>query len=868
MPRASGGGTAPTVRLRALRDALWLLRDLTLPYLRRHRLRTILTLAGVVIGTQVVVAVRLIDRSVVASFAHTIDTLAGNAALQVSDPGAGVPEALIAPVAAAPGVDGAAGLVEGTLTTAWGELAVFGVDVLGDQRVRETQFPREHVHLEDELAFVNAPDSIALSTSFLARSGLERGGRLAAVGPLGRVSLVVRGTLDPEGPAALFGGAVGLVDLPTAQRLLGRAGLVDQIDVTLRPGATAAEVAAALEPIVGGAGSVHTPHERAIGLGTMLENFEFVLTLAGAFTVMVSFFLVYHTLRTAILHRRREFAIVRAVGFRTSALGIAMAMEAVGFGVVGALLGAPLGVAAANAALEVVAGAVGALYQRLEHAALAPAPSDFLLAGAVGVLTALVAAAGPARDAARTPVLASLGTGREDSEHRWLALAGVALCAATVAFTRVDIRAAGMWGQVVVIGAIVVLAIGYALLVPEVIRLLLEPLERRRRRGLGVSTGLAVASVRRRAGRLRSTVSATMVAFALVLSTNSMVRSMQRTILAWIDDALSADLYVSRTPDLPLPASPTLAGDLDGTLRATPGIEAVVSTRVTTVRVNGRMAVLRSIDAAALGHWRLHETESVGSTYRERFAAGDAVLVSDNLAHLERLHAGDTLVLPTPAGTRRFAIAAVVPDYTLDIGTVMIDSATYRRLWSDPLVTSYLVWLAPGAQATDVAPEIRRRLGDGVPLAILSAREFKSGIATVLANALRLSYAVALVGILVATIGVVNFFLVEVADRSREIGLLRSVALDGGQLRRMLLAEACIIGLLGGILAWLYGWPASYLTTVWGPRLGTGWRIVLDFPVALALAVVLLSAATATAAAMLPLRRLGRVPVGTLVGIE
>src|SRR5262249_53244694 len=173
------------------------------------------------------------------------------------------------------------------------------------------------------------------------------------------------------------------------------------------------------------------------------------------------------------------------------------------------------------------------------------------------------------------------------------------------------------------------------------------------------------------------------------------------------------------------------------------------------------------------------------------------------------------------------------------IGTVMVDSATYRRLWSDPLVTSYLVWLAPGAHATDVAPEIRRRLGDGVPLAILSAREFKSGIATVLANALRLSYAVALVGLLVATIGVVNCFAVEMAVRCREIGLLRSVALAGGPLRRMLLAEACIIGLLGGLLAWLSGWPASYLTTVWGPRLGTGWRIVLDFPVALALAVVL-----------------------------
>ena len=239
-----------------MRALVWLLRDVTVPALRLHPLRAMLTLVGVVVGVQLVTTIQLVNRATLRSFERTFATVAGDADLQLSNGDVGVAESWIEVLARDPGVASVSGLVRGTLATPAGSLNVFGVDLLADQALRERQFPRRHVHLGDELRFVNAVDSIALSTSYAAAAGVALGDGLAATGPSGAIRLVVRGTLDPVGPATLFGGAVGLVDLPTAQRLFARDGRVDEIDVLLSEGVDRAAVTARLGALVAGGGTL------------------------------------------------------------------------------------------------------------------------------------------------------------------------------------------------------------------------------------------------------------------------------------------------------------------------------------------------------------------------------------------------------------------------------------------------------------------------------------------------------------------------------------------------------------------------------------------------------------------------------------
>ena len=146
------------------------------------------------------------------SFEHTFATIAGEADLQLSNGDVGVSETLIERARGRSRRGERVGIVRGTLATRFGTLTVFGVDLLADQQLRERQFPRRHVHLGDELRFVNADDLDRARRRRLRRRRRRRGldTPLDATGPTGPTRLVMRGTLDPVGPATLFGGAVGL----------------------------------------------------------------------------------------------------------------------------------------------------------------------------------------------------------------------------------------------------------------------------------------------------------------------------------------------------------------------------------------------------------------------------------------------------------------------------------------------------------------------------------------------------------------------------------------------------------------------------------------------------------------------------------
>jgi putative ABC transport system permease protein len=855
--------------LSTARAALWLTHDVTLASIRQHWMRSLLTLIGVIIGIQVVVAVGVLNRSILGSFQQTIQTIAGSADLQVSNGSAGVPEDLVTALASVEGVQSAEGLIQGTVETANGELTVFGVDLLGDQGIRETQFSKRNVHIKDGLAFANAPDSVAISTSFASRAALTLGSSVAVTAPTGQTTVTVRGLLDPVGPAALFGGDVALVDLPTAQRLFAHEGLVDEIDIALKNPETAQAIAERLRPIVGGAGSIEPPRERGATLGSMLAGVQTVLTLVSLFAVIVGAFIIYHTMETAIAHRRREFALARALGYRRRVLLVAIVVEAIAYGLAGTLIGAVLGIASARVSLALVTGGMAAIWGRVGTSSLSLTPLDLTVAAALGIGSSLVASIMPALAAARVQIIEQLQ--HQDFEaprgtDLRGALIGVGCGVLGYGVLSSGLRPSTFVGKVTMImGGVVVLAVGYAYVTPLVVRIVVSACRMVAARLRPAAPSLAIENVARNPRKYRGTIAALMVAFAMVLIVGAFVQSLRGSILSWLDETLSADLYICAGSHLPLPSGPTFADTIEPDLRSIPGVAEVSGSRMINVRIGDTLAVLRTVTVGGLERHHYPVVEGRLASVPEAFARGDAVLVSDNFAYHHGLHAGDTLSLATPSGERRFQISAVVVDYTLDVGTIVIERETYKRLWKDNLVNGLLVWLSPGADRDGIRATIAQRLTPRFSFTILTGREFSAQLADVLDGALLMTYAVQLVAIAIATIGVVNFFLAEVLDRRREIGLLRSVAFTRRQLRRVLAAEALLVGSIGGLMATLYAWPVARLLVTRSTRLVSGWSLTFDFPVRLAIATVAIAAVTSVLAAYYPAERAARRRISELV---
>ena len=213
----------------------------------------------------------------------------------------------------------------------------------------------------------------------------------------------------------------------------------------------------------------------------------------------------------------------------------------------------------------------------------------------------------------------------------------------------------------------------------------------------------------------------------------------------------------------------------------------------------------------------------------------DNVVVNESLAARYGLKKGDTIELPTPEGTRRFGIAAVVVAYESDSGVIWMDLQTYRRHWKDPVVDIFEVIVEPGAAVQTVREDILARFSKERILFAMPSREFKAEVQKMLDRSFEVNNAVVIVQMIIAGFGIIITLLASVFERTREIGILRSIGMTRNQVSRIVILESMLLGACGGILGSatgiLVGWlnlegffridlGASMRYEVHGPSLG------------------------------------------------
>jgi putative ABC transport system permease protein len=69
-------------------------------------------------------------------------------------------------------------------------------------------------------------------------------------------------------------------------------------------------------------------------------------------------------------------------------------------------------------------------------------------------------------------------------------------------------------------------------------------------------------------------------------------------------------------------------------------------------------------------------------------------------------------------------------------------------------------------------------------------------------------------GFIVASFGIVNTLTMNVLEQTRELGLLRAVGMTRRQIRKMMLCQAVILGVMGAVLGVLAGITSAYVINV------------------------------------------------------
>lgn len=808
---------------------LWL--ALILRPLRNDVGRTALSLLAVALGVAVVVAIRVANRAAVAAFERTTQSLAAHADLLVTGPEP-IPLALLPRLFP---LNAQAEITPYLERRVWDQehhdsLEVLGIDLVAEASQRGVALtPRSGA---PPVPAANAPlPLILLPSSYMRRHQLRRGGR---------ITLAMGGSLHPFQIGVAPSGEFALLDLPAALAAFEPRGpaRADGLRVSLAPEVHPAAFARRLAALVPAPDTVAPPAARVRNQAQLLAAFRANLAALSYVALLIGLFLIYNTVSISVVRRRTAIATLRALGATRGQVVRLFLAEGAALGLTGGAIGVLAGWLLGARALALVQQTVHSLYS--SSAARAPvgahlAAGDWFWGLGLALGAGLLAAWAPARQASGTRPAQALGRGSAETALRlrlgWAAGAAVMLALAALALAQLPAFGNIPWFG---FGSALAAVLAWAAITPVVLALLLPRL----RRGAGLS-GLAAAAL---AGALRRSSILTVavaVAIGIMLGVAIMVGSFRQTVTVWIGQQLQNDVFLQaadwdRNRPVPLPQAVIAAA------ASTPGVRGVAASHTQSWRFRGQPVVLNTrwplSGAAAQPQWSFLS----GGLAR---GAGEA-MVSEPFARRFHLWTGNTLSL---AGTR-LRITGVFYDYSSSQGMIELPAAAYTRVFGPPRPTELGLDAMPGLAPGELLRRTQAALSPRSAVIVADNASIRRQAIQVFDQTFRITWALEVITLLVAILGVANTLLAVVLERAPEFTVLRFLGATRVQIRRLLLAEAALVACFALALGWGVGLVLSLILARVINVQSFGWSIQFHPPygfLAIASAVVWLATVAA-----------------------
>jgi len=589
---------------------------------------------------------------------------------------------------------------------------------------------------------------------------------------------------------------------------------VNRIDILFEPTADKAAVQERVESIVAQRADVRTPESQNTNTQEIVSGFQIGFTMCSIGAMVVGLFLVYNALAVTVAERRHDVGILRSIGATRGQIVLLFGLTAAVLGVLGSLLGIPLGIGLARFAIEQVREEMTTLFVNPEVNPAWPTLATVLIAFSAGVATSVLAGLLPAIQAAaqdpadavrRTP--GSIG-GVWRMAHRAVCIALVAIGVAMI-LTRHELppRVGAFAGMATTL-------IGLLMAMPIFVGIMVQFVQPILRQSLPIEARLAADNLVRSPGRTGLVIGALAAGVAVMIQTAGVGRSNEEPIARWLDEVIQADMFVSagtvsEAMSSQCPSDPNLVRDI----AKLPGVEHVAGIRYVRPQFNGTVVFMVAIDIPEFvepsqqrgpdGLPGLGKLRALTNT--------NGVIISDNFALKHRVRPGDSITLTGPRGPIRLPILDTAVDYSWSRGTLFMDRAVYAKLFDDQQVDICHVFVTHESEEKRLAAreQVSRFASDrGLFSADRSAlRKFLAELIDRISKLVHLQQIV--VGI-VAALGVVTSLLISVMQRKRELGLLLAVGATPAQIVRTVLAEAVLMGVFGTILGIMMGIPLEW----------------------------------------------------------
>ncbi len=675
-----------------------------------------------------------------------------------------------------------------------------------------------------------------------------------AAGPVERMR--ISGIVRFGAVSSIGGATLAAFDLPTAQKLFGKEGQLDQIRIAAREDVSPAELVADVRKVLPPTAQVRTGSSQARteaqGTSEFIGFLQKFLLAFGGIALFVGSFVIANTLSITIAQRTREFATIRTLGGSRRQILWSVVLEALVIGVLASLVGLFLGLALAKG-LNAVFVHFGI---DLPNTGLVFATRTIVVSLLVGIGVTVLASLRPALRATRVAPISAVREGATLPPGRLarlrpvgaLLLAGGGLAALLFGLFR-----DGLGTELVLLamgGGALLVFFGVALFAAKLVRPLAGTLGWPSSRFGGVAGRLARDNARRNPARTASTAAALMIGLALVTLVAVLGQGIRSTFTDSVEALFVADYALTAQNNFG--SLPVAVGEAAA---KSPGVEAAAGVRSGEARVAGKTEWITAVDPDIA---QLIDVEwAEGSAAVPAQLGRDGVFLDEDYATKRRLSIGSPLKLLTPTGRRlQLKVEGVFdpPPGGSPFGAITMSSTLFDASYPQP--KNQMTFLnTRGGVSEENTRALEAALKPFPNAKVQTRQDFIDAQAEALGQILNILYVLLALSVVVSLFGIVNTLVLTVFERTRELGMLRAVGMTRRQVRRMIRHESVVTALIGAALGIALG-------VLFGALLIARVDFIeFAFPVFSVVLFTLAAIAAGIVAAILPARRAARLNV-------
>jgi len=618
-------------------------------------------------------------------------------------------------------------------------------------------------------------------------------------------------------------------------------------------------------------------------LGAAQRLLKFIMMLLSCVVLLTGFFIILATVSMGVTERITEMGLLRCVGLTRRQLCVQVLMETAPIGLIGTAIGVPLGFALQWGTIALARDYIGSM---------AVSRWGVLLAVVGGAGTTLLGAIAPTfRALSVSPVEATRPTARTTRSAWTMLLAGAGLALIAVhEWLKRSLAADGMARfDAVSIAALLALYAGFALTTPALVMVFGRVAVYAASALLGLRPQLLGDEIDKAPYRSAAICSGLMVGLSLIVGLVVWGHSV-KTGWEFPKEFPEAILYAYEA--VPLEDAKALK-DVKGLAQFSAaddfGFSLTKPSRFSILKsVLDKFSRFIAIDPdTAFEPIKLTYLEGNQKDAVAKLRAGGHLLITREFAQARNKKLGDPLTIwvtnaEGETAEATFTIAGVIASPGLDIAISFFSATGYYQVYSvgsiigtqadaakyfgrhkaklmffnfdlpdegrghndsaamNALATTRKSQESPGGLALGGGPvpgdgpeervinEMLKRLNWPVK-AFVTARQLKAQINRNIDNVTLLLSSIPLVALIVAGLGVANLMMANVAARTRQIAVLRAIGTTQGQVARIVIGEALVLGLLGSLAGLALG---AYLgrTSNFMTEILTGYTPVFSVP--------------------------------------